>query len=548
MSKACERLIVVHNGKLINLRLPLNSICCTNISGFDVDKWKYAITRYYDEICKYDEIVLMNDSFFGPMQEFSDIFVEMEKQKIDFWGITDHKAIYDNEALVASRFVQRYFMTFRKNVTSSKSFHDFWEKLGTMQTYQDTEFLFEFIFTKKLCESGFHYSVYCNTADIEPDEKEYVTSHILFDTAWMLENRHLPLVPTYTFCIDKAVALNYGIGNNCAGVLQFVKENTLYDINMIWEYLLATQNVYDLLINLELTEVFPISTVAKKEVYQKAAVFVYLFYEDKFKENIQRLSRIPKYVDIFIITNSTSKKTMLEVLLRDHNINSVVLVHLKKGREWGALFLTAKRKLHKYDYFCFLHDKKSGYLAYKSVARDFEDLLWDNLIESPKYITDIINFFEENPKAGLIVPPVVNHGIYYRQSADYWTICYDGTRKLANRLGINTSKIEKEKPPIAIGSCFWCKTDALKKLLAFPFSENDFPNEPLEIDGTINHCLERIIPYVAQDNGYFTICAMNRKYFKSFNANNEYMIHQLNHKLVSKYRYCTFSELIDEMR
>ena len=71
------------------------------------------------------------------------------------------------------------------------------------------------------------------------------------------------------------------------------------------------------------------------------------------------------------------------------------------------------------------------------------------------------------------------------------------------------------KVPVAPhGSCFWFRTDALRKLFKYDWKYEDFPEEPLPIDGTISHAIERCYAYVAQDAGYYSAIVMCDEYAK----------------------------------
>ena len=102
-------------------------------------------------------------------------------------------------------------------------------------------------------------------------------------------------------------------------------------------------------------------------------------------------------------------------------------------------------------------------------------------------------YMEKKNKISIIVP-------WYYSS---WTFDFENTKKLAEQLKLNTI-ISIDKPPISIGTVFWCRTEALGKLMTYQWKYEDFPEEPLQKDGTINHAIERILPYVAQDAGYET--------------------------------------------
>ena len=53
-----------------------------------------------------------------------------------------------------------------------------------------------------------------------------------------------------------------------------------------------------------------------------------------------------------------------------------------------------------------------------------------------------------------------------------------------------------------IGTMFWARLDALTPLIRLNLHADDFPAEPLPIDGTLLHALERIIPFAAADAGF----------------------------------------------
>jgi rhamnosyltransferase len=74
--------------------------------------------------------------------------------------------------------------------------------------------------------------------------------------------------------------------------------------------------------------------------------------------------------------------------------------------------------------------------------------------------------------------------------------------KLAEELKLD-DKIELQNTDmVTLGSAFWCRTAALKKLFSRNWRYEDFPDEPMADDGTISHAIERIFGFVAADAGY----------------------------------------------
>ena len=67
----------------------------------------------------------------------------------------------------------------------------------------------------------------------------------------------------------------------------------------------------------------------------------------------------------------------------------------------NILGLTAQKSpageiIKNYDYFCFMHDKKSQGKEYITIGSNFRDALWENNLASQEYIEAIINEFIDN--------------------------------------------------------------------------------------------------------------------------------------------------------
>ncbi len=49
-----------------------------------------------------------------------------------------------------------------------------------------------------------------------------------------------------------------------------------------------------------------------------------------------------------------------------------------------------------------------------------------------------------------------------------------------------------------MGTMFWAKVSSLKPMLNLGLDWDDYPVEPLPIDGTMLHALERLFPFAVQ--------------------------------------------------
>ena len=87
--------------------------------GYDFYSYKVGIESLDLEL--YDELVICNDSVFGPLYSLTNLFDEMNSKKCDFWGITGSRQY--------ARHLQSYFICYRRNVLYSEFFKGFWENL-----------------------------------------------------------------------------------------------------------------------------------------------------------------------------------------------------------------------------------------------------------------------------------------------------------------------------------------------------------------------------------------------------------------------------------
>lgn len=243
----------------------------------------------------------------------------------------------------------------------------------------------------------------------------------------------------------------------------------------------------------------------------KYAVFVHLYYESFFERYIEYLNSAASFCDVFISVNTEEKKARL-LSMAGSTLKSrlIVIICENRGRDLSALLVAFRPYTTKYEYFCFLHDKSSHENESETVGRAFSDCMWDNLL-GDGIIPEVLSFFEENPHIGLLVPPTPYWGVYLGLKSDFWTVCHNKTLELSKLLGLSV-EISGSINPAALGTAFWCRTEALLPLLEYPWRYEDFDEEPLKIDGTIGHALERILPYAALDRHFLTSWIISEKF------------------------------------
>ena len=244
-------------------------------------------------------------------------------------------------------------------------------------------------------------------------------------------------------------------------------------------------------------------------IYDQCAVFVNLYYPDTVNRYMNYLNGITE--DIQIHVYSSNERTLKEAQKLQKRSNILYYLKENRGRDITTLLIAARKTLLQYKYVCFLHDKKANADYLKDDVDIWIDNLWGNTIGSAQYIDQVLQLLENNSELGLLVPPE-GFGTYISHwCGDTWLADYPLCKALAENLQLNTDMTE-DKLPFTIGTVFWAKTQALRTLLEKNWAYTDFPEEPMPIDGTISHAVEKILGYTAQDAGYKTGTIMSDQY------------------------------------
>lgn len=272
------------------------------------------------------------------------------------------------------------------------------------------------------------------------------------------------------------------------------------------------KNVSDIYYEKELLHII-CDRVAQQEIPEEtvksSAVAVNIYYPDTVEKCLGYLKKVPMEMDIYIV----SSEEIVLGIARDFaatRVNVRVLEKENRGRDVSALLVTLREQLMKYKYICFVHDKKPHFNYLKEDIEFWFYNLWENTLKSESYIKNIVGILEKE-KTGMLVPPEPIGRYTDSWYVNAWEGDLKNVQELAKGMGL-AADIVYERPPIALGTVFWAKTKALKKLFDMNWSYEDFPNEPMPIDGTLSHAIERILPYVVQDAGFDTEVIMTMNY------------------------------------
>lgn len=525
MNRNLSHLCILVNGELTSegrksLENFTDHILIRSNHGFDVGAWKDAMIEEFgfDKLEEYDEVILFNDSFFGPIYPFREMFDEMDKKDLDFWAITVHGDAPDPRNLCPypyrPRYLQLYFLVFRKNFVKSKEFQDYWQEMPYFENFNDVGYKHQAVFTKHFNDLGFKWEAYVDTEDLEESVEKSISFHT-YNMYELVTNRKLPLIKRKSFKLALKFHLIYNLGMDLASTMQYVKDNTDYDVSLIYKYFLRTMGPSELATILNLKQIIPKDNFNKDYKSDKKIAAILQINNLDLVQYAGYLKNIPEYVDIIVVTDSESKKSFIEedYLLNLNNDSQIIVSD--SNQDISSVFVSCKDIIKNYDYFGLITDKKPDEDDFLTVRTSYMNSMWENTLASPDYINSIIRDLDEDENLGLVVPPTFYHGKYFSEFADrYWGSRFEDVDNLFSKMDLST-KLAAEEFPLSMGNCFWAKTDALKPLFDFD-----------SIGRYDDFTLEKIYPYVAAGQRYYTKTAMTHEYAQNELTNYQYMFSQ----------------------
>jgi len=522
----CERLVIVSNGSLapetrdrfLEYTADQSDLRVRENKGFDAWGYRTGLMHIgFEGLAEYDEVLIANDTVFGPVYPLETIFSEMEvRDELGFWGMTQHPA-YEKEDLVtrnnpygyAPEHLQTYFVVFRKALMESEVFERFWRKLLPIDIYQEAVGKFETIMTKMFSDEGFSWDSFVRTDDAATDDPNFT----LYCPATMLREHRFPFLKCRVFKQD---TLTLNAGDQPRDAFDYIRNHTKYDTDIIWQSLLRKFDMCDYVKSLSLSYVLPRDCVLEPDLSKgrklpKVALFMHIYYPESAELAAELASRMPYGADVYVSTDTEDKAWAVRAAFREKRSLSDVVIVENRGRSESALIVGMAEIAQRYDAVCFWKEKVSKQVDYHA-SLGWGYKIDDALLGSEAYVENIVQLFASEHKLGMLCVPEPFHAIYHWVPGHEWAANFENTVALAKTLELNVPMDKDAQPVCSFGGAFWFRPAALKKLFDHPWTYEDFPEEPLPIDASLLHAIERIYPFVCQDAGYYPAIVMSDKY------------------------------------
>lgn len=226
MQEVLHKLVIIINGNIKKeeydkLEMYSQTIYVRDNIGFDAGAYKEAFTKYISEedLKQWDEVVLFNDTFYGPLYPWEESFNKMVELDVDFWGLS--RNMWDQmEGNRILPHIQSFFLVCRKSLIRSELWRKFWNDLEYPKTIQEAIRDFEINFSVFFTQNGFK-----NGALTDYAETEYIGNPCI--------NYPYELIRYIKFPVIKRRAISFYRFKIIEMAANYIIDNTVYDIGLI---------------------------------------------------------------------------------------------------------------------------------------------------------------------------------------------------------------------------------------------------------------------------------------------------------------------------
>ena len=185
------------------------------------------------------------------------------------------------------------------------------------------------------------------------------------------------------------------------------------------------------------------------------------------------------WADFYVTASDPMVAVGVEALAKEYGVERIhVCLIDNRGRDIPSKYMVFNQQLQEYDLCLFSHGKQSD----QHWFYDHNNIL----AGSPQRLQAILSRFAADPGLGLLFPDYLESLLF----SIGWGTMRATVDRLLVRFGCDTSSVELLEFPA--GGFFWARPQALMVLHSLDLSWDDMPAEPLPVDGTLLHALERM--------------------------------------------------------
>lgn len=526
MRDEAAHILAVVNGSLDDagralLEAVTDDILVRSNDGFDIWAHKEGLEHVGDRIAEFDEVLLTNDTWFGPVRPYAPVFEKMNTRKVHFWGMTDHEwepiNKFTNEGELPYH-LQSFWIAVRKEMFLSPEWQAYWRDLPEMPSYFDAVLKHEAQFTKHFQDRGY-------SASVAFASREYPTEHPALFNADLLLADGCPLVKRRPFFhyppfLDRHAVIGRRTVSEIA--------RYGYPIELMWSNL--AKNVQPKTLNADagMLEVLDESALGPASA-RRVAVLAHCADPRTVDHILSRLEQMAIDFDLVITTLDDDGAARIRTAIDDRQLPKITSIDIRvvpsnQGRDMSAFFIACRDVLESglYDLVVKIHaraPRKRG----ANIARYFRRYQLESLISSPGQFSNLLALFDREPGLGAVFPPMMHIG--YALAGRGWSHYRQPAMEISKRLGIKVP-FDGASPLAPMGGMWVGRPQALRLLLEHTLRYEDYTVSKRG-GADLARVQERLVPLALGELGYHCRTVLNQEHAGIAYANLAYKLDQL---------------------
>ena len=398
LMKLSSKVVIISNGDLneFDRQIIINKglfVFERGDIGYDAGAFKEALEKYlgWETIKSFDELILVNDTCYGPLYPLEDVFDYMDKRnpKLDFWSITQQSEYKESpyKETMTPYHIQPYFCVIRKRMLQSQDIKNYWKRLSFPNNYGEAIADYELKFTEYFNNRGFLSGAYIDSNEfcVSKDER---MPYIFFNTYRLLSEGKCPLIKRKSFKYSQDIILSCCSGETVRKTFDFIKENTAFNEKVIIDDLinyLSPRDIYERFHFDFIVE--PTRSIGKQ------CVCIYI-------DSIKAFNLISKIEDIV-----GDEIDIYVICKNEHEVSKLKSLN-KRNNTYIDSYLNGKIRIETYNYICIIvGNVQNSRFQYGTINDSIFNIIVQNMLGVKEYIGGIEKIFRDNSELQVLLPP-----------------------------------------------------------------------------------------------------------------------------------------------
>lgn len=142
--------------EILKIRHLISYYKCGRHNEYDFGSYKRGLEllEKYNLASKVNDVILCNDSVYGPVGDLNDLFTKMRQKNFDFWGIF--------QSVAYTSHIQSFFMNFNSRIVRDQRFRSFFKNVRAQPSLAEVVSEYELKLTPLLEKAGYKAGAFLN--------------------------------------------------------------------------------------------------------------------------------------------------------------------------------------------------------------------------------------------------------------------------------------------------------------------------------------------------------------------------------------------------